>query len=438
MGLSQKSAQQSHEAVLFFEGQAVSREMLYAEFEALLDCVVPMRDFAGKEQRAAYVRLDAGLQLSVVVLFLIPFDRDGFPEQRWNLPLRQLAEASQRSSEPDAGGARLATRSHCPLPGWERGLWDVEHGPGGTTLQRMRDRLGMNRLGLDASRMAGEVPQGDMDLPSPESAPAPHAQRHQESAPGNQETVLALMQQNNLQVSLIREQSQREVGSMQQRLAELRQRCEELESARLAAVDDLEKLRVVFQQELEPLRKRLDAEVAEVVRLVAREGELQNTLAQTEESFVAERGVLGSELARQEEQIHSLSTELTALRRDKLRLMDEGADGFFSALKDKNVNFVTFQPGAGHVTIPVDDLSRFLEETEAYVSARCNVSPEHYRRWLHHYNNPVCQGTSGSGAPCAKPLTKILKPADFTPGLQDRCDIHKQVPRSQTMQGGKS
>jgi hypothetical protein len=70
--------------------------------------------------------------------------------------------------------------------------------------------------------------------------------------------------------------------------------------------------------------------------------------------------------------------------------------------------------------------------------ARCNVSPEHYRRWLHHYNNPVCQGASGSGAPCAKPLTKILKPADFTPGLQDRCDIHKQVPRSQTMQGGKS
>ena len=54
MSLSQKSAQQTHEAVLFFAGQAVSREMLYAEFEALLDCVVPMRDFAGKEQRAPH------------------------------------------------------------------------------------------------------------------------------------------------------------------------------------------------------------------------------------------------------------------------------------------------------------------------------------------------------------------------------------------------
>ena len=41
------SGDNSYEAILFFSGQEVSREMLYQEFEALLDCVVPMLDFKG-------------------------------------------------------------------------------------------------------------------------------------------------------------------------------------------------------------------------------------------------------------------------------------------------------------------------------------------------------------------------------------------------------
>ena len=435
MNISQKSAHQSHEAVLFFDGQAISREMLYAEFEALLDCVVPVGDFAGKELRAAYVRMDESLQPSVVVLFLIPFDQDGFPEQRWNLPLRQLAETSQRSAVPGGSGLRLASRSHCPLPGWERGLWDVEHSPAGSTLEQVRDRLRKNRLGLE------EVPsapaQQTLDGAASSAIPAPSAlsqtQFSRESAPGNQEAMLALMQQSNLQMNLIREQSEREMASTQQRIAVLEQRCQQLESARQDAVQALETLRGASQQELEALRLQRDVEADKVVDLAAREQAVQDTLARSEENRAAEVAVLRAELERQEEQVHSLSAELTALRRDKLRLMDDGAEGFFAALKEKNVNFVTFQPGAGHITIPADDLSRFLGETEAFVAAKCNVSPEHYRRWLHHYSNPVCQGASGSGAPCAKPLAKVLKPADFTVGLQDRCDIHKQVPRSQPM-----
>ncbi len=440
MSISQKSAQQSHEAVLFFERQAVSREMLYAEFEALLDCVVPVGDFASRELRAAYVRMDESLQPSVVVLFLIPFDPDGFPEQRWNLPLRQRAEASRRSAEPGGSGLRLASHSHCPLPGWESGLWDVEYSPSGSTLEQVRDRLRKNRLGLDEVRAAPAPPAGEGAAPS--SMPAPSAvsqpQFSREPASGNQDAMLALMQQSNLQMNLIREQSEREMASTQQRFAVLEQRCRQLESARQEAVRELERVRGTSQQELEALRLQRDAETGRVVELAAREEALQETLTHVEEIHAAELSALRTELGRQEEQVHSLSAELTALRRDKLRLMDDGAEGFFAALKEKNVNFVTFQPGAGHITIPADDLSRFLGETEAFVAAKCNVSPEHYRRWLHHYNNPVCQGTSGSGAPCAKPLSKVLKPADFTAGLQDRCDIHKQVPRSQPMRGTKA
>ena len=42
MSFQQKSSHQTHEAVVFFADGAVIKEMLYTEFEALLDCVVPM------------------------------------------------------------------------------------------------------------------------------------------------------------------------------------------------------------------------------------------------------------------------------------------------------------------------------------------------------------------------------------------------------------
>lgn len=495
MSISQKSSQQTHEAIVFFAGAEVSKEMLYTEFEALLDCVVPMRDFAGREMRAGYVRLDAGLNPSVVVLFLIPFDADGFPEQSWNLPLRQLAELSERSSDPATQGVRLASRAQCPVPGCEQLLWDVEPGPRGSTLERIRQRLSMNRLGLDDAGASFAPPVTDQSEPAPRvtpPAPAPAASAPPPAAAGS-ETMLALMQQSNLQMGLIREQSEREIVSMQQRLLELQQRITLLEAERGELLRQAEQLSresagerdrsaQLLQQaaensriSLEALRTELQAaasvalaeqerglrdamssrektlldqlaardhraveELAERDLVLEREraaaqSHLAAELAVREQSVGKERQDHEAELARLEEKLHSLSAELTELRRDKLRLMGDGSDRFFSLLKEKNVKFVAFQPGAGHLTVPVEDLSRFLDDTETFVAEKCGVSVEHYRRWLVHYNNPVCQGTSGSGAPCAKPLQKVLKPADFTAGLQDRCEIHKQVPRSQPL-----
>ena len=92
MTIHQKSSAQTQEAVIFFVDGEIRREMLYPGFEALLDCVVPIRDFAGKTLEAAYLRLDARLAPVTVVLFLIPFDSDGFPALEWDVPLRMLAD----------------------------------------------------------------------------------------------------------------------------------------------------------------------------------------------------------------------------------------------------------------------------------------------------------------------------------------------------------
>lgn len=453
MSISQKSAHQTHEAIVFFAGGGIGKEMLYTEFEALLDCVVPIRDFAGREHQAAYVRLDAGLSVVAVVLFLIRFDTSGFPEQSWNVPLRQLAECGARGPDLGGGPVRMVTRSQCPLPGQENNLWDIQFGPGGNTLDLLRERLRGNRLGIDSSEFA----PGSTPPPSaawvPSAAPPPsiaQPQPHAGPATGDSaETVLAVMQQGQQQMAMMQEQHQRELMGMQERLGELQQRLHALENEKGQLHQQLEeatrhaeethrrderRLQALAERaraQLEAQRQELDT--AREAALAERDAQLHAALAERDSRTGEELAQLQRERQSQEDQLLSLRTELTELRRDKLRLMGDGADKFFDSLKEKGVKFVAYQPGAGHITIPMEELHRYLEDTEAFVAEKCNVSVEQYRKWLAHYNSPVCQGSAGHGGACNKPLSRLLKPAEFVAGMHDRCDIHKQVPRSQAL-----
>jgi hypothetical protein len=436
MTIHQKSSAQTQEAVIFFADGEIRREMLYPEFEALLDCVVPIRDFAGKTLEAAYVRLDARLAPVTVVLFLIPFDSDGFPEQHWDVPLRMLAERGVRGPDLGGGPVRLVTRSQCPIPQHEDQLWDIRFGAGGNTLAQLQERVLMNRLGLDVADQ--DVVQAPPASWSGTAAPAAPAMAPVAAPAGDSsETLLALMQQSSQQMALAREQHQRESMALQQQLAVLQQHARALEDekqALLARAEQqartLEEQRTAAEGRTRQLAEQARREIDAARQTL--EGERDAALAERDARMREALARLERERETQEDQLHSLRSELTELRRDKLRLMGEGADKFFAQLKEKGVKFVAFQPGAGHLTIPMEDLNRYLEETEAFVAEKCGVSPEHYRRWLAHYNSPVCQGTAGSGAPCAKPLAKLLKPAEFVVGMHDRCDIHKQFPRTQS------
>ena len=53
----------SNEAVVFFEDGAVSKEMTYSEFEAILDGVVGMDDFAGDTLKAVFVVVNGRLKV---------------------------------------------------------------------------------------------------------------------------------------------------------------------------------------------------------------------------------------------------------------------------------------------------------------------------------------------------------------------------------------
>jgi hypothetical protein len=459
MTISQKSSQQTHEAIVFFAGDRISKEMLYTEFEALLDCVVPMREFTGRDIQAAYVRLDGGLTPAAVVLFMVRFDADGFPDQSWNVPLRNLAENGVRGQDLGAGPVRLATRSQCGVPGQEENLWDIQFGSEGNTLELLRDRLRINRLGIDAVDLHPPA-QSWATQPAPAAVPVSQSLPQQAAAQAGADSadaVRALMQQNQQQMAILKEQNQREVRGLQERLTELQQRLRALDGEKLqlqqqletntrAAADDRSRAELTLQMAVERARGqaatlRHELEEQHAAAVSALQLQYQQERSALEQHFneqlagqdtrTREAVARGErEHQQQEEQLHSLRTELTDLRRDRLRLMGEGAGKFFDALKEKGVKFVAFQPGAGHLTIAMEDLSRFIDDTEQFVAEKCGVSLEHYRRWLAHYNDPVCQGSAGHGGQCSKPLTKLLKPAEFVAGMHDRCDVHKQVPRS--------
>src|SRR5690606_25183244 len=96
------------EAVFLFQGDSVAREMLYREFEAILDGFVPVTEYAGGLAKAVYVQVNPDLMMSAAVFFILAFDDKGMIDRRWNVPLQQLAASAARGPDLGAGPIRLA------------------------------------------------------------------------------------------------------------------------------------------------------------------------------------------------------------------------------------------------------------------------------------------------------------------------------------------
>ena len=97
-------------------------------------------------------------------------------------------------------------------------------------------------------------------------------------------------------------------------------------------------------------------------------------------------------------------------------------------LAEADVSLVTMQPGAGHITIPVDEVDEFLKSPHAYAAKYCMVSEDAYKVWLRHYEAPVCDARIPvTGELCGLPLERKTHPGRFTPGISNRCSRHKAI-----------
>lgn len=153
----------ANEAVFFFSPTHVLKEMLFTEFEAVLDGIVDMPELASEDWRAVFIQTNTQLDVLACVFFYINFDEKGSPDRTWNMPLQHMAEIAGVGPDMGAGPIRLSCRSQCPVPWHQSRSWDPIIQPEGNSFVAIRDALMDNRLALVVEDLA-EVNENDVPV----------------------------------------------------------------------------------------------------------------------------------------------------------------------------------------------------------------------------------------------------------------------------------
>ena len=450
----------SNEAVLFFEEGQVSKEMTWSEFEAILDGVVGINDFAGEKRLAAFVTVTGRLKVTGVALFTISFDKQGFADKSWNLPLRHLVDTGGAGPDLGVGPIKLACKSQCSVA-WHAGmLWDPDLSPRANTFVRIRDAIADNKLHLpvhaEAEVAPVSVPQrapGNWGMAAPPPAPNSPWDTGDSGLTDAQLAALesqhrnkiaALIKQQRLHIQTLTTENQHSITSTKLHyekelqlarieIARLRSEHESLHSQNIALREQNEAQR----KQLETLKKSREMEAqkaqkndqVEIDALRAHYEQLMPQRIQEETAKLKEDIELRNmELLYRHEVAKQLREELCQLRKDKIRLVNEGGDKFLERLEGLGISFIAFHPGAGHVSIQLGEMAAYMENPIAYAADKCLVSEDHYRHWLAHYQKPECQAPLTNDTICGCRIRRVDVPSQFLMGESDRCDKHK--PRS--------
>jgi hypothetical protein len=449
--MSRRTQSVTHEAIIFFDGDKLVKEMLRSEFEAVLDQVVGLSDFAGREMRACFLRINQRLQVVGALFFLVDFDQHGFVNRSWNLPLSQLLDNAGRGPDLGAGRIRLGCRSQCSIPWHQRQLWDPQLEGKQSTLQQLAAAVRRNRLGLPVEREEPEV----LEPPLLQEQAPPVVGRRKRGGAGDkggsgsatygvisqrlfEERMSEVAESHALQLAAQKAAAEEELARLHQHY--------QIEVAQLKA--SLDSTRQLFKDEkcrTAALKEKLEAQASEFRRLreqsqremaEARGDELERLQQQFEVELKARLDQATAELREmlemrevelfyREEQMGGLREEIARLRREREQLITRGGDQVLQQLIESGIAFVAYLPGSEVINIPVDDLPRYLESPVAYMAEQCHVTLDHYQQWSGHYDLPLCSAVLEDGSQCGELLPKVTRPNQFVPGDSDRCRLHK-------------
>lgn len=462
--MSLQKKPQMVEAVMFFNERGICKEMLYPEFEALLDGVVNLPEFADQQMRAAFVVINPRLLVKAAVFFYLDFGDKGEADRGWNIPLRHLAERSGSGPDLGAGPIRLACRSQCPVSWHQMHLWDPSLSPAQNDLLLIRDAAKRNNLGVLVEEDAPQVLQpGKLNM-APEhkwymqpddlelirKAEARKAEQDEQVEQVERAKAAQLLKQQRLRIASLTQQHEEE-------LARLRQQAGQREQALQQRLQQLEQALAEQTQRNESLKARLTAQAESFQRVreemnlqlqAAHDGraELEGLRAQFEQEAMArinaavqeyqERlGRLDAQLSSQVRQETQLRAELTRMAEERDRLAREGGGQILEQLTAQGVVFVAYHPGAGHLTIPLQDIATYRHNPMAYVAAKCFVSEAQYSQWLAHYQQPSCVVQLSSGNRCSMPIDRVESPSRFVVGESDCCSRHRTSVRQRSLGG---
>lgn len=453
--MSMQNKAQMVEAVLFFNERGVCKEMLFPEFEALLDNVVNMPEFADQQVRLAYVLINPRLLVRAVVFFYLDFDEQGGADKGWNLPLRHLADNAGRGPDLGAGPIRLACRSQCPVSWHQMHLWDPSLAPGKNDLVLVRDAVKRNALGLLVEEDAPVVLAERLQVAAEDKWQAPDPARQEADKQAEQKEqehrlkTAQLIKQQRLRIStlgkqheedlarvkLATEERQRslhtEIHNLHQALRQQEELNNSLKAQLGAQADSMQQTREDLSRQLRDLERHGRTE-ADILRAQF-DSELQARVAAAVAESREQVAVRDVELAYRAEQETQLQQELERLKRERDDLASQGGEQILERLAKLGVVFVVYHPGAGHLTIPLQDIARYQNNPMGYAAGKCFVSEEQYRQWLAHYQQPTCEACLPSGERCAMPIDRVETPSRFVVGESNCCARHKAGARLRTV-----
>ncbi|WP_371229824.1 chromosome partitioning protein ParA [Pseudomonas sp. QE6] len=373
--MSMQKKPQMVEAVVFFNDHGVCKEMLYPEFEALLDNVVQMPDLAEQQVRLAYVLINPRLLVKTAVFFYLDFDEKGEADRGWNLPLRNLAERAGRGPDLGAGPIRLACRSQCPVSWHQMHLWDPVLEGDNNHLAQLRAAAKRNNLGVLAEEEPAAVEPQRLQMAAEHQWYAPSEEESRETAEKlaremlqeHQQKTAELLDQHETRLSQISEQheqelnrlklsAQEQVKVLEAEVSALReglkreedinaglrreldgqlsgfQRGREELTAQLRQIeqsgrDEMDQLRLQIEEEARARIAMLEAQYQQQVSVRDAElgyrNELDQQLQQENQRLQQESQTLRLETEKQRQELEQLRRDIEQLRQESLQLREQ-------------------------------------------------------------------------------------------------------------------
>lgn len=439
----------SARAVLFFDNNTIVAEMLYSEFESILDAFIPLPDFSGRTVQAAYLEINQQLQITAAVFFLIGFDAEGFPDKKWNVPLDTLITSAARGPNLGAGAIRLACYTQCPLPWLQRSLWDPEMSPGVDNFATLRKAISANKLRLkfrppEPQALEDAIPTlTEIDERRYEKAWRQELDQEQESKlyARLRDRLADTLKKQRLRLATVRNKHRKrmdalnrehqarvdrfkaENSDLRDQLDKQNRQLSELKATLEGQADKMANIREYFEEKLKSVKSTGEGQIA----LLSQQFELESKakIEATTTELKEQLQLKEIEVMYLTEHQKNLNDEIASLKAENQQTQAFDGDKFIGDLAAAGVTFVAYHTGLGHINIAKDELSQFMDNPESFAASKCGVSLPTYRAWLEHFTNPTCQAINKDGSCCGAHINRMTSPLDFHAGESDRCEAHK-------------
>lgn len=431
------------QVIMMFSRKGIVKELLYPEFETLLENYLPSPEWAGKTVPAVYLEVNSRFCVTSAVFFLLGFTNQGMVESSWNMPLGDLARTTFKGPNLGAGAIHIATASQCPIAFYQDHLWDPEGDANSGHYALLKRAVKSNKLGIlfkASDNGPIDVPEEVDNTPDVDHIEHKIGQRLSQEYEAQMRDQLAhLLEDQRQRITELKKEHDRMVRSIcddyEKQVSELSGACAQAQAAvqieqgrsrELAQtlegqIQKIEGLREYYEHKLQRAGKNDEESLGKALENITTDDEVG--VATQELSDLLQMKEL--ELQYRQDHESQLREELRGLRDDYDALQENAGPKLLESLSQKGVNFVTYQPGAGHITIPVTEIESFFENPMMFTASFLGVSESHYQAWLEHFQAPVCKALDDKQEMCCEGLDRIALPSDFIVGKSDFCDKHR-------------